>query len=77
MVHGGNNKGYQQYQEKGQPTDYSTKHTTRSSHPHHISLNITSYATQVNRQHVNIVIDTVEQLHQDDHHTLQHHKFTV
>ena len=28
-------------------------------------LNITRYATQVNRQHINIVMDTVERTHQD------------
>ena len=28
-------------------------------------LNITRYATRMNRQHINIVMDTVEQTHQD------------
>ena len=28
-------------------------------------LNITSYATQVNRQHVNILLNTMEKMHQD------------
>ena len=28
-------------------------------------LNVTRYATQVNRQHINLVIDTVERTHQD------------
>ena len=28
-------------------------------------LNITRYTTQVNRQHVNILMDTMEKMHQD------------
>ena len=28
-------------------------------------LNITRYASQVNRQHVNVLMDTMEKMHQD------------
>ena len=30
-----------------------------------LTLNVTRYATQVNRQHINILMDTMEQMHQD------------
>ena len=39
LAHGNrNNKRCHQYQEKSQPTDCSTKHTTRNSHPHSLSF---------------------------------------
>ena len=55
----------------------TTQNTQQETLIHIISfLNVTRYATQVNRQHINIVMDTVEQTHQDVT-TLQLHKFTV
>ena len=49
---------------KNSTTDYSTN--TQETLVHIISvLNVTRYTTQVNRQHINIVMDTVERTHQD------------
>ena len=54
----------------------ATQHYQQETLVHVISiLNITRYATQVNRQHINIVMNAAEWTHQD--HTLQHHTFTV
>ena len=75
LAHGkSNDKGCQQYQEKSQPTDYSTKHTTRNSCPHHLCFKchqICHSGEQAIHQHS---MDIVEQTCQD---TLQLHKFTV
>ena len=44
----------------------ATQHKQQQILVHIISvLNITRYASQVNRQHINIVMDTVERTHQD------------
>ena len=44
----------------------STQHSQQETLVHVISiLNITRYATQVNRQHINIVMNAVEKTHQD------------
>ena len=44
----------------------ATQHKQKETLVHIISiLNITTYATQVNSQHINIVMDTVERTHQD------------
>ena len=44
----------------------ATQHNQQEALVHVISiLNITRYATQVNRQHINTVMDTVERTHQD------------
>ena len=44
----------------------ATQHNQQETLVHIISLrNITTYATQVNRQHVNILMDTMEKKHQD------------
>ena len=55
----------------------ATQHIQQETLVHVISiLNIIRYATQVNRQHINIVMNTAEKTHQDVT-TLQHHTFTV
>ena len=42
------------------------QHQQQETSVHIISiLNVTRYATQVNRQHINLVMDTVERTHQD------------
>ena len=44
----------------------ATQHNQQGTLGHVISiLNVTKYATQVNRQHFNIVMDTLERTHQD------------
>ena len=44
----------------------ATQHEQQGTLVHIISvLNVTRYATQVNRQHINLVMDTVERTHQD------------
>ena len=44
----------------------TTQHSQQETLVHTISiLNITRYATQVNRQHVNVLMDTMEKTHQD------------
>ena len=44
----------------------STQHSQKKTLVHVISiLNITRYATQMNRQHINIVMNTAEKTHQD------------
>ena len=44
----------------------STQHSKQETLVHVISiLNVTRYATQVNRQHINIVMNAVEKTHQD------------
>ena len=44
----------------------TTQHNQQETLVHIISLlNVTRYATQVNRQHINIEMDTVERTHQD------------
>ena len=44
----------------------TTQHNQQETLVHIISiLNITSYATQVNRQHINIVMNAVERMHKD------------
>ena len=44
----------------------ATQHTQQKTLIHIISvLNVTRYAMQVNRQHINLVMDTVERTHQD------------
>ena len=44
----------------------ATQHKQQETLVHIISvLNVTKYATQVNRQHINIVMDAVERTHQD------------
>ena len=44
----------------------TAQHTQQGTLVHIISIsNITRYATQVNRQHINIVMDAVERTHQD------------
>ena len=45
---------------------FTAQNTQQETLVHIISvLNVTRYATQVNRQHINIVMDTVERTHQD------------
>ena len=56
----------------------ATQHNQQETLVHVISiLNITTYATHVKRQHINIVMDTVEKDTPRYHHTLQQHKCTV
>ena len=44
----------------------ATHHKQQETLVHIISvLNVTKYATQVNRYHINLVMDTVEWMHQD------------
>ena len=44
----------------------ATQHTQQETLVHIISvLNVTRYATQVNRQHINLVMAAVERTHQD------------
>ena len=44
----------------------TTQHKQQEILVHIISvLNVTRYATQVNRQHINLVMDTIERTHQD------------
>ena len=44
----------------------ATQHNQQETLVHVISiLNVTRYATQVNRQHINIVMNTAEKTHQD------------
>ena len=44
----------------------ATQHNQQETLVHIISiLNVTRYATQVNRQHINIVMSTAEKTHQD------------
>ena len=44
----------------------ATQHNQQETLVHIISiLNITKYATQVNRQHINIIMDAAEKTHQD------------
>ena len=78
LAHGNsNNEGCQQYQEKSQPTDYSTKHTTGNSCTHHLCFKhhqICHSGEQAIYQHSN------GHSRKDTpgcHDTLQLHKFTV
>ena len=41
------------------------QHTQQETLVHISVLNVTRYATQVNRQHINLVMDAVERMHQD------------
>ena len=44
----------------------ATQHQQQETLVHIIStLNVTRYATQVNRKHINLVMDTIERTHQD------------
>ena len=44
----------------------ATQHNQQETLVHVISiLNVTRYATQVNRQHINIVMSATEKMHQD------------
>ena len=54
------------------------QHKQQETLVHIISvLKVTRYATEVNGQHISVVMDAVDRTHQDIIFTLQHHKFTV
>ena len=58
-------KGHQLQQTKDQPVDHHATEPTRDL-VHIISiLSVTRYGTQINRQHINILMDTMEKTHQD------------
>ena len=46
-------------------TNCNAAHTTRNSSTCYICFNVTRYATQVNMQHISLVMDTVRRTHQD------------
>ena len=71
------NEGCQKYQEKSQPTVYSTKHTTRNSHPHNLCFKhhqICHSGEQATHQHSKGHSRKDTPGH---HNTQQLHKFTV
>ena len=56
----------------------ATQHNQQETLAHIISiLNITRYTTQVNRQHINIVVSAAEKIPSGCHNTIQHYTFPI